>query len=217
VLLVLQKKKILLFFEKNTQKTFVAWCRKHAVRLILIRHPKLVVSSAQCYGRLDVALADDADVCAIVDAISHVGAFHVWTSPLSRCRRVAEAIAARRNSAYAADERLLELDFGHWQGLLWSDLPQPMLDSWAADPVAFAPPGGESGASLIARVTSFHAGLRDHGGIHVVISHGGPLRVLGALARGRPVDLFADSPALGSVTFFPPLEHFPTEWGHPSE
>jgi alpha-ribazole phosphatase len=118
----------------------------------------------------------------------------LWSSPAQRCRVVVDAIGP-----YRVDDRLQELDFGTWEGLPWDDVPRAALDAWAAAPAMFAPPGGESGAALIARVTSFY---RDLGpGSHIVVTHGGPLKVLGALARRRPVDLLAPAPSLGSVEF----------------
>jgi alpha-ribazole phosphatase len=161
--------------------------------IALIRHPPLAVAAGICYGRHDLAIADAASVAPIVAQLGAI-AGTVWTSPLRRCRIVADAIGAN-----TVDARLIEMDFGAWDGIAWDDIPRADLDAWAADPLGFAPPGGESGASLIARVALFHAALPP--GDHVVVSHGGPLKVLIALLRGLPVDLMAPSPALGSVTF----------------
>ena len=76
------------------------------------------------------------------------------------------------------------------KGLAWDDIPGVDLDRWAADLVGFAAPGGESGAALD------HAGdgssgrmVTDLPGAQVVITHGGPLKVLLALAEGAAVDL----------------------------
>jgi alpha-ribazole phosphatase len=66
--------------------------------------------------------------------------------------------------------------------------------------LTFAPPGGESGAELIARIRDFHGDLRRAQQDCVVVSHGGPLKVLRALFVGGPIDLLAPAPALGSVT-----------------
>ena len=120
----------------------------------------------------------------------------VWTSPARRCRLVADAVGPHR-----ADERLQELDFGSWEGLAWDDVPRASLDDWAADPLGFAPPGGESGAALIARVQAFAGACR--GGNHVVITHGGPLKVLRAVLSSADIDLLAPAPPPGSVTLVP--------------
>ncbi len=160
--------------------------------IVLMRHPPLAIAAGICYGRNDLDIADPADVARIAEQVRAVRGT-VWTSPLRRCRTVADAIGTNH-----VDARLIEMDFGAWDGMAWDDIPRAALDAWAADPLGFAPPGGESGASLVARVAAFHAALP--GGDHVIVSHGGPLKVLGALLRGRPVDLMTPSPALGSVT-----------------
>jgi alpha-ribazole phosphatase len=92
---------------------------------------------------------------------------------------------------------LLELDFGAWEGQPWSVIEHDELDRWLVDPIAFAPPGGESGAALIARIRDFHAALDQD---CVVVSHGGPLKVLHALLRNQTIDLLVPPPAIGSVT-----------------
>jgi len=147
-----------------------------------------------------VELASHSDPASIVDQLIGLPKFALWSSPTLRCRAVADAIAAAFDAPVHLDARLLELDFGAWEGLAWSDVPRADLDRWAACPVGFAAPGGETGASLIARVTEFYDDLKREP--HVIVSHGGPLRLLAALAVGRPVDLLAPPPALGSVQVF---------------
>ena len=116
----------------------------------------------------------------------------IWTSPAQRCRLVAEALGA-----YRVDPRLQELDFGDWEGLPWDSVPRASLDEWAADPWSFAPPHGETGVALNARVQAFAAECAT--GDHVVITHGGPLKILTAILRGEPIDLLAPPPKPGAV------------------
>ncbi len=123
----------------------------------------------------------------------------VLSSPLARCREPAEALAAGLDITLAFDPRLLELDFGAWEGLEWDRVPRSDLDRWAADPRGFAPPGGETGAALIARIAALHAVLAAEPRRWLVVSHGGPLRLLAALLRGETPDLLAPSPPLGAM------------------
>ncbi len=145
-----------------------------------------------CYGRTDLALADPASVAPLAAAV-RVTSATVWSSPARRCRAVAEALGPHR-----IDARLLELDFGAWESVAWDDIARTDVDAWAADPWHNAPPRGETGRGLAARVTEFAAELGR--GDHVVITHGGPLKVLTAVLRGAPVDLMAPPPPLGSIT-----------------
>jgi alpha-ribazole phosphatase len=167
------------------------------VKIALVRHPAPLIEPGICYGRLDVA-ADPFAATPLGDPDLR-DATWVWTSPARRCRGLAEAIAGALSVPLAVDPRLLELDFGEWEGLSWDAIAIQDLDRWAAAPLAFAPPGGESGAELLARVRDFHADLRRHQQNCVVVSHGGPLKLLSALLLGTPVDLLAPAPRLGSV------------------
>ncbi len=161
--------------------------------IALIRHPPLAIAPGICYGRRDLAIADPKSVDPIAQQVRCMSAT-TWTSPLQRCRTVADAIGANR-----VDARLIEMDFGAWDGLAWDAIPRAALDAWATDPLAFAPPGGETGAALVARVAAFRDELPR--GDHIIVSHGGPLKILAALLRGQKVDLMAPSLPLGSVTF----------------
>ena len=159
--------------------------------IALVRHPA-VVPDGRCYGRLDLDVADPAAVGRLAAELAPLGGT-VWTSPARRCRLVAEALGEHR-----VDVRLQELDFGAWEGVPWGDVPPASLDAWAADPWRFAPPRGESGAALVARVRAF-ASLCTTGD-HIVVTHGGPLKVLTALLRGDPVQLLSPAPPPGSIT-----------------
>lgn len=171
------------------------------VKLILVRHPSPDIRPGICYGRLDMTLRADAGgaVCAIVSDLAGIGLARVWTSPAIRCRLVAETVATAAGAALQIDARLHELDFGAWEGRRWNELPRAALDLWADDPYGFAPPQGESGAALLARVRDVHKTIVAKGEDCAVVSHGGPLKLLAALIREEAPDLLAQAPALGSV------------------
>lgn len=171
------------------------------MQLILVRHPPPAIAEGVCYGRLDPPLRADAagTVRTIVAALAGRHLARIWTSPAQRCRILAEAAGAATGAPLRFEPRLLELDFGAWEGLKWDDVPRAALDAWAADPEGFAPPGGESGAALLHRVGAVHAALREAAEDCAVIAHGGPLKLLSALLRGEIPDLLARAPALGSI------------------
>ena len=124
----------------------------------------------------------------------------VRSSPSSRCASVAEVLARRLELELTLDSRLMELDFGDWEGQSWEALPRAALDRWAADPLSFNAPGGETGAQLIDRVAAFAHRLAAEAQPCIVVTHGGPLRLLPALLRHEAVDLMAPSPGLGSLS-----------------
>lgn len=174
------------------------------MKIVLIRHCAPLIAPGTCYGRLDIrARAEQpAEWAAMLDAVQGLESPPVWTSPSRRCHALAERLAAHHGWTLRDDYRLQELNFGAWEGTRWDDIDRAALESWAADPRGFAPPGGETGAVLLERVRDFHAGLCAANQDGVVVSHGGPLKLLAALLKGEAPDLLAPAPGLGSAQVF---------------
>lgn len=164
---------------------------------------------ALCYGRSDVALRSGWEVLVknLVPLLQGLSCTVLYTSPSKRCYKMASLLASfltEKNSlTMRVDERLLELNFGAWERQFWETIPRTALDLWAANPEDFAPPGGESGAALCARVKSFWQDVSQQKENMCIISHGGPLRVLQALVKGEKPNLFASSMPQGSISVLP--------------
>ncbi len=153
--------------------------------MILLRHTRPASAEGLCYGRTDLGLAADFEpaLAAILAGLPPVAA--VATSPLSRCRRLAARIAAARGLPLAEDARLVEMDFGAWEGRPWTALPRAELDAWAADFHHARPHGGESVAMLAARVGAALAEVAPDGPAVLWVSHSGVARAACA-ALDRP-------------------------------
>jgi alpha-ribazole phosphatase len=171
------------------------------MRIAFVRHTAVEVAPGTCYGRLDLPLAATAaeDIAGVAARLAGFGATRIWSSPASRCRLLAEALAAATSTDPVFDDRLLELHLGDWEGCSWDNVPRTDIDRWVADPLGFAAPGGEAGHTLISRVTAAFEEIAAHPGDHVVVTHGGPLRVLSALGRRTAIDLLSPAPGLGSI------------------
>lgn len=169
-------------------------------RVALLRHPTPRIARGRCYGRLDIPLRAQAaaETAAMAARLDGFAGASVWTSPRLRCRIPARAIAASLGSAPPRiAPALRELDFGTWEGRAWDAIGRAPIDVWAADLLHAAPHGGETGAALITRVCAFWQALPP--GAHVLVTHGGPLKILAALAAGRPIDLASPAPPYASV------------------
>ena len=162
--------------------------------LHLIRHPQPLVDPGLCYGRLDVAAENVPEAAAALRGELPPG-LPVWTSPLARCRKLAEAL----HPSPAVDERLAEMDFGAWEGMSWDAIAREELDAWAADIAGYAPPGGESPLALQRRALAFVSGLDVPEA--VVVTHAGVIRMLVAHVRRLPPSRWPDLQfAFGSRT-----------------
>ena len=155
------------------------------MQLILVRHTRPAVPAGICYGMTDLDLAPtfEDEAARVVAALPP--ADRLVTSPLGRCRRLAECIGAVRGLAPVIDERLREFDFGRWEGMRWDAIPRTELDAWAADFFNARPHGGESVYMLRQRVRAAIADYRRSGVSHVVVTHAGVIKA--ALAQsGHP-------------------------------
>ncbi|MDR1163528.1 MAG: alpha-ribazole phosphatase family protein [Candidatus Accumulibacter sp.] len=151
------------------------------MRVFLIRHPRPSIAPGLCYGRLDVDCEDPFPVAEKLKGRLPEGA-RVFSSPLRRARRLAEALAPE----ITVDARLAEIDFGEWEGKAWDSIDRKQLDAWARDLLGFVPPGGESVAQLRARAVEFAETLREKDA--VLVTHAGVLRALVGYWRGLAHD-----------------------------
>jgi len=113
--------------------------------------------------------------------VPDIETFDFVASPLSRTREtmeiVRETIGIDR-TGYRTDPRLQEVNFGHWEGFTWAELPDRDPEGYQAreaDPFGWRPRGGESYRDLMERIAAWLESLE---GDAVVVSHGGVSRVL---------------------------------------
>ena len=146
------------------------------MRLILVRHTRPAVAGNVCYGAtdLDVAPTFEEEAARVVEALPP--AERLVTSPLRRCRLLAERIGAARDLIPVIDARLREMDFGTWEGLPWASIPRTELDAWAADFLHARPHGGESVHMLRERAGAALDDYRRSGLPHVVVTHAGVIK-----------------------------------------
>jgi broad specificity phosphatase PhoE len=101
----------------------------------------------------------------------------VLTSPLRRARDTASPIAAECGLPVEVDERLIEIDFGEWEGQPLASIDADLVARWHRDP-DLTPPGGESLVVVAERVAAFcKERLRDEtASSTVAVSHVSPIK-----------------------------------------
>lgn len=169
---------------------------------MLIRHAPALHDGRLC-GRTDVP-ADCSDRVRIAAVRAALGPLdRIVASPARRCLETADALWPDR-AAPETDAALWEQDFGAWDGMALTGLPNlgPLA---AAELAAHQPPGGESFADLCARVAPalFRAAS---GGRVAVVAHAGVVRAGLALALGAVAPALSFEVAPLSVTR---LRHLP--------
>lgn len=156
------------------------------MRLFIIRHTSVAVPKGVCYGQTDVPLAGtfEEEAELVKEKIKGIRFDHVYTSPLSRCTRLAEYCGYPDAES---DSRLMEMNFGDWEMMRYDEITDPRLAEWYADFIHVSASGGESSIQQCGRFmqfvddlrtrhdTSATIGIFTHGGIlvHALAQYGG--------------------------------------------
>ncbi|MEW5880178.1 MAG: histidine phosphatase family protein [Pseudomonadota bacterium] len=157
--------------------------------LHLWRHPRLRGADGLCIGALDWPV-DPRRARRLARRIArHAAAAgiarEIATSPLARCRAVARHLRTL-GWRMRVDERLRELDFGRWHARRWSEIPPSQIAAWEADFLHYRPGGGESLASLRARLLDYVAAATSGDAPPLAITHAGCIAALATLHLDRP-------------------------------
>lgn len=163
------------------------------MRLICLRHPATAISADVCHGRTDLP-CDAGAQAAFVSHWAHQLMQHgvepvraIYCSPLLRCKAPAQQLAQRLELTLQEDSRLMEADFGRWEGQRWNAIGREAIDAWVADFAHHAPGGGESVADVLARVASWVLAAQPYkpgwSGATVLVTHAGVIAALAWLAQ----------------------------------
>ncbi|MBP2707035.1 bifunctional RNase H/acid phosphatase [Microbispora sp. RL4-1S] len=186
-----------------------------ATSLLLLRHGETPLSVDKRFSGLgDPSLTSAGLAQAEAAAARLTGKPYdievIVSSPLTRARQTAEAVAASTGVPVLVEEDLRETDFGAWEGHTFAEIQRRWPDelaAWLADP-GVAPPGGESFADTERRVERARDRLlRAHEGRSVVVvSHVTPIKLLVRLALGAPVQslyrMHLDLACLSAVDYY---------------
>jgi alpha-ribazole phosphatase len=154
--------------------------------LWVVRHAQPLIAPGTCYGALDVA-ADAGATQQAAQALAKVvpqGAA-VRCSTLQRCELLAQYLCGLRPDLTLKPEpRLVEMNFGVYEGTAWADIAKEALDAWTADFWRHRFGGAESLAELMARVNAVWDEDCAHATDTVWITHAGVARAAMLLSSG---------------------------------
>ncbi|HLU74967.1 MAG TPA: bifunctional RNase H/acid phosphatase [Nonomuraea sp.] len=166
-----------------------------ATSLVLLRHGETPLSAERRFSGLgDPELTANglAQAAAAAARLSRdpYRLDAIVTSPLTRARQTAQAVAERAGLDVETDDDLRETDFGAWEGHTFTEIQRRWPDeltAWLADP-GYAPPGGESFTAVAGRVARAQRRLIEkyEGRTVLVVSHVTPIKTLLRLALDAP-------------------------------
>jgi alpha-ribazole phosphatase len=176
----------------------------------LVRHGEtLATREHRLCGLGECALSEQGRLQseAIVESCANGGDWRaVYTSPLSRCRAIAEPVAERLHLPLSVESDLREIDHGRWDGRREEEVresePQAYGD-YVSHPGIFAAPGGESGFQVAARALPVIERIRaaHEAGEVLVVSHEATIRIITCALLGIDIDLYRARLALPVASF----------------
>ncbi len=170
------------------------------MKLYLIRHTKVDVEHGICYGQSDVGIAESfkEEAKVIKKQISDIKFDKIYSSPLSRCKKLSEYLFG---SGIKYDDRLMELNFGDWELQKWNNLRNPTIDEWMKDFVNTPCPNGESFIEMYYRVKAFVNETKAQSIDNIaIVTHGGVIRcILAYLLNEDLKDAFKREIGYGEV------------------
>ncbi len=156
------------------------------MELYFIRHIKPDFEEGTCYGQTNIPIQNNygEEHEKIIQKLPpDIDA--VFTSPLSRCYLLGKQVSPN----CTADARLMELNFGDWEGKKWNDINQQELNKWMEDYIFSAPPNGESLMDLLKRFSGFVDEIKAQSYKKItVVTHAGVIRCAMHLFNGIPVE-----------------------------
>ncbi len=158
-------------------------------KLYLQRHTQPNIESNICYGVSDIELHEAFEQTHLPPVLAQTEAIcatKIYSSPLRRCRELALRICAQHGyDDLIIDERLMELNFGDWELVSWSEIfERAEGKAWFEDYLNCKTPNGESFAEMVLRAEAFLADLSTSSGNIIVVTHSGFIRAI-LVAVGR--------------------------------
>ncbi|MDB5261018.1 MAG: histidine phosphatase family protein [Adhaeribacter sp.] len=165
------------------------------LNIYLLRHGQTAwnADGNRYCGRTDLPLTETGltQAHAAAAQLKNITFDAVYSSPLERAYRTAQIACG--GQAVKKDERLIEADFGRWEGKpkeIFIPENEQIWQNWCEDPEQTkAGETGESAGEVIKRVNDFYLSLQAQhtGGNILVVAHNGVNRLYLAYKLGMPV------------------------------
>lgn len=166
-----------------------------ATGVYLIRHGATTSTRDDRFaGSSDVDLSDEGrqQIQALGRRFATIPLHAVYCSDMKRAIDTATAIASQENLQVNPIRELREIDHGAWEGRIHKEVEEhdaSIYHNWAADPLTFAPPGGETGLAVLERaLPALRQLVEKHAGETIaIVSHKATNRLLIAYLLGMDV------------------------------
>jgi len=142
--------------------------------VLLVRHGETDTVHTILSGRASIGLNEAGRWQAetLARYFGPIAVDTVLSSPVERARQTAEAITSAKHLALQIDERLNEIDFGHWSGRSFAELDgDPLFSQWNSQRASCRAPGGERMQDVQMRAAELMAALCQTAELAIAVTH----------------------------------------------
>ena len=144
-------------------------------------------------GRTDIPLTEKgiAQAESVHQQLKHISFDAVYSSPLQRAFNTAQIAGGKKD--VVKDDRLIEADFGEWEGKTREEFiaeNEVLWTNWMKDPsISRAGGNGETAQQIVKRVDDFFRAVfaKHRSGNIMVVAHNGVNRLYLAYKLGMPL------------------------------
>ncbi len=154
--------------------------------IYIIRHCETKANAEKrLQGHIDIDINElgAKQLQALTERFKSIDIDVVFTSPLLRAKKTAEAVAKNKNIPINALDSLIELNCGDYEGMPYAEIGKKIpdfFDIWFNHPWDFAPENGEKMTDAYERiwqaVTDIYKSHKDQN--VAIVTHGGIIRCL---------------------------------------
>ncbi len=160
--------------------------------LYLVRHAQTAGNQQRAFQGLtdaDLSAEGEKQLERLAGRFADVAIDRIYTSPLTRARKTAEAVNRHHGVEITVEPALVEIDAGDLEGMPFAEVFAKYPDEigrFMNAPECFAMPGGESMVQVYERMTAAIGQIvrQNRGGRVAVVSHGCALQNYLAFALG---------------------------------
>ncbi|MGL4449675.1 MAG: histidine phosphatase family protein [Sarcina sp.] len=171
------------------------------MKIIFVRHTQSEANHKRIYaGRIDYDLTELGEVQAIeisnsVEILYDTKEFSkdtkIYTSPLIRCKKLAEKIAKNKGFEVVDVETLIEYNFGVFEGKSTEEIKDKIeYKKWSDDYINYKIPKGESLIECNERIINFLDEICKKDEDAIVITHEGVIKLSILHLLKLPIDNF---------------------------
>ncbi len=164
--------------------------------LYIVRHCEAIGNLKRTFQGIsdcDITELGEKQLSHLAERFRDIRLDAIYSSPLKRAFKTAEAVGKYQNLPIIKIEKLIEINGGEIEGVCWEDFPitRPELEyHWSVEPHKFHPKDGEPMTSVFKRSWEAVQEIvsKNEGKTVALASHGCTIRNIMCHAEGKPIE-----------------------------